>query len=87
MGKQVLSLSPDPGVSTRPDESPCDFLLFDPERYSEGITHTQRLSPGSTLALDSKIEYQEQVTIGVMVIAAIVVLLMAITGVAWMIWG
>jgi len=61
MGKQILSLSPDPGVTTCPGESPCDFLLFDPERYSEGITHTQRLSPGSTLALDSKVEFQEQV--------------------------
>ena len=61
MGKQVLSLSPYPGVTTCPDESPCDFLLFDPERYSEGITQTQRLSPGSTLAIDSKVEYQEQV--------------------------
>jgi hypothetical protein len=61
MGKQILSLSPNPGVTTCPDESPCDFLLFDPERYSEGIIHFQRLSPGSTLALDSKVEYQEQV--------------------------
>jgi len=61
MGKQIPSLSPDPGITTCPDESPCDFLLFDPERFSKGITHTQRLSPGSTLAIDSKVEYQEQV--------------------------
>jgi hypothetical protein len=61
MGKQTLILSPDPGLAAADNESPCDFLLFDPERYLNGIAHFQRLSPGSTLAIDSKIEYQEQV--------------------------
>jgi hypothetical protein len=61
MGKQTLMLSPDPGITASDDEPPCDFILFDPERYLDGIAHFQRLSPGSTLAIDSKIEYQEQV--------------------------
>jgi hypothetical protein len=60
MGKQTLILSPDPGVAAD-NESPCDFILFDPERYLHGIAHFQRLSPGSTLAIDSKVDYQEQV--------------------------
>ena len=60
MGKQTLILSPAPGVAAD-NGSPCDFILFDPERYPDGIAHFQRLSPGSTLAIDSKIEYQEQV--------------------------
>jgi hypothetical protein len=60
MGKQTLILSPDPDIATA-DKSPCDFILFDPERYSNGIAHIQRLSPGNTLAVDSKIEYQEHV--------------------------
>jgi hypothetical protein len=61
MGKQTLILSPDPGVAAADNKSPCDFILFDPERYSNGIAHIQRLSPGNTLAVDSKIEYQEHV--------------------------
>ena len=61
MGKQTLILSPDPGVAAADNESPCDFILFDPERYLDGIVHSLRLSPGSTLAIDSKVEYQEQV--------------------------
>jgi hypothetical protein len=61
MGKQTLILSPDPGIAVADNESPCDFILFDPERFLNGIAHFQRLPPGSTLAIDSKIEYQEQV--------------------------
>ena len=61
MGKQTLMLSPDPGVAAADNASPCDFILFDPERYLHGIVHFQRLSPGSTLAIDSKVGYQEQV--------------------------
>jgi hypothetical protein len=61
MGKQILHLCPNPGVATCHDESPYDFILFDPERFYTRITHFERLSPGSTLAIDSKVEYQEQV--------------------------
>ncbi|MDH3899690.1 MAG: metallophosphoesterase [Gammaproteobacteria bacterium] len=61
MGKQTLHLSPDPGVAACHKESPYDFILFDPERYINGIAHFQRLTPGSTLAIDSKVEYQEHV--------------------------
>ncbi|MDX2456484.1 MAG: metallophosphoesterase [Gammaproteobacteria bacterium] len=60
MGKQTLILSPAPGIAACCNESPCDFILFDPERYANGVTHYLRLSPGSTLAIDSKIDYQEQ---------------------------
>ena len=59
MGKQTLILSPDPGVAAAEYKSSCDFILFDPERRHSGVAHFQRLSPGSTLAIDSKIEYQE----------------------------
>ena len=61
MGKQTLILSPDPGVTACQNESPCDFILFDPDRYPGRIAHFLRLSPGSTLLIDSKLEYQEQV--------------------------
>jgi len=61
MGKQLLHLSPAPGITARHNESPYDFILFDPERYFNGITHVLRLSPGTTLAIDSKVEYQELV--------------------------
>ena len=61
MGKQTLILSPDPGVAADEYKSPCDYMLFDPERYANGIAHYLRLPPGDTLTIDSKIEYQEQV--------------------------
>ena len=61
MGKLTLILAPVPGVTSADDGAPCDFILFDPERYLHGIAHFQRLSPGSTLAIDSHIDYQEQV--------------------------
>ena len=60
MGKQTLILSADPGISATDNASPCDFILYDPDRYLHGIAHFQRLSPGNTLAIDSKVEYQEQ---------------------------
>ena len=60
MGKQTLYLCPDPGVAGYEQGSPYDFILFDPERYFSGISHYQRLSPGDTLVIDHKIEYQEQ---------------------------
>jgi hypothetical protein len=60
MGKQTLILSPDPGVATN-SAAPCDYILFDPDRYFHRIAHFLRLSPGGTLAIDSKVEYQEQV--------------------------
>lgn len=61
MGKQTLMLSPDPGITASGNQSPCDFILFDPERYSSGVSHFLRLSPGSTLAIDRKIADQEAV--------------------------
>ena len=61
MGMQTLILSPAPGIVEGDNDSPCDFILYDPERYTNGIAHFLRLSPGSTLEIDSKVEYQEQV--------------------------
>ena len=61
MGKQTLMLSPDPGVTHCDTGSPCDFILFDPERYVKGVSHFLRLTPGSTLAIDRKIADQEHV--------------------------
>jgi len=61
MGKQTLLLCPDPGLGDQTAEAPCDFILFDPDRYFSGISHCLRLSPGDTLVIDSKIEYQEHV--------------------------
>ena len=61
MGKQTLILAPDPGIAACDSESPYDFILFDPERYSRGVTHFLRLSPENTLAIDRNIDYQEQV--------------------------
>jgi hypothetical protein len=45
MGEQMLILSPDPGVAAADNKSPCDFILFDPERYANGIAHHLRLPP------------------------------------------
>jgi predicted phosphodiesterase len=61
MGKQTLYLCPDPAVAGQEEGSPYDFILFDPERYFSRITHCLRLSPGDTLSIDSKIDYQEHV--------------------------
>jgi len=61
MGKQILYLCPDPGVAGEAEGSAYDFILFDPERYFSGISHFQRLSPGDTLVIDRKIEYQKHV--------------------------
>lgn len=61
MGKQTLLLTPAPGINTDHTDSPCDFILYDPKRFTNSIAHFLRLSPGSTLEIDSKIEYQEQV--------------------------
>ncbi|MBT8120919.1 MAG: metallophosphoesterase [Gammaproteobacteria bacterium] len=61
MGKQTLMLSPDPGVAAVDSESPCDFILYDPERYESGVAHYERLRPEDTIAIDHKIAYQEQI--------------------------
>lgn len=61
MGKQTLLLCPDPGVTRQDADEPYDFILFDPDRYFSGISHYERLSPGSTLAIDRNIEFQEHV--------------------------
>ena len=61
MGKQTLYLCPDPGLAGHEQDSPYDFILFDPDRYFSGISHYQRLSPGNTLVIDRNIEYQEHV--------------------------
>jgi hypothetical protein len=61
MGKQTLTLSPAPGLTVAENTSPCDFILFDPERYLHGVAHMLRLRPGTTLILDSKNEFQKQV--------------------------
>jgi predicted phosphodiesterase len=61
MGKQILHLSPDPAITALESGAPYDFILFDPQRYSCGIAHFLRLSPGTTLAVDSKFAYQQHV--------------------------
>ncbi len=61
MGKQTLMLSADPGVAASDGGSPCDFILFDPLRYPGDIAHFQRLSPGGTLVIDRKVEFQEHI--------------------------
>lgn len=61
MGKQLLYLCPDPGITEQSEGLPYDFILFDPQHYFSGISHYLRLSPGSTLVLDNNIEFQELV--------------------------
>ncbi|MEA2079595.1 MAG: metallophosphoesterase, partial [Pseudomonadota bacterium] len=61
MGKQRLFLYPDLSVDTRVRTTPCDFILFDPQRYRTGISHFLRLSPGETLSIDRNTEYQRYV--------------------------
>ena len=60
MGTQTLILSPAPGITAGNTASAYDFILFDPKRYGHGVAHFQSLSPGSTFAIDRKIEYQKQ---------------------------
>jgi predicted phosphodiesterase len=61
MGRQLLHLCPDPGISGQADGTPYDFILFDPVRYLSGIAHFLRLSPGHTLVIDSDTAYQQYV--------------------------
>ncbi|MGD2137578.1 MAG: metallophosphoesterase [Gammaproteobacteria bacterium] len=61
MGKQILNLYPDPGVSGTGSRSRYDFILFDPQRYFSGIAHWQRITPGETLSIDRQRRYQEHV--------------------------
>lgn len=61
LGKQTLLLHPDPGISVNADNSQYDFILFDPQRYGNGISHLERLTPNTTLSIDSDIAYQEHV--------------------------
>lgn len=58
MGKQVLYLCPDPVLADSAQSAQPGFILFDPDRYSKGIAHWQRLSPGETLSIDRHVEYQ-----------------------------
>ena len=59
MGKQTLILSPAPDIAAAREASVSDFILYDPKRYGHGVAQFQRLPPGSTLAIDRKIEYQK----------------------------
>jgi len=61
MGKQISHLAPAPGVIALSEPSSYNFILFDPERFHHGITHFQRLSPGDTLTIDPKVNFQEHV--------------------------
>lgn len=61
MGKQFLSLYPDPDLAADATGAAYDFILFDPQRYFSGIAHFLRLAPGNTLELDRNLEYQEYV--------------------------
>ncbi|MGI9287717.1 MAG: metallophosphoesterase family protein [Pseudomonadales bacterium] len=61
LGKQIVHLQPDPGLRTNGGNLPYDFILFDPQRYANGIAHLQRLAPGTTLSIDSDVEHQQYV--------------------------
>lgn len=52
LGKQTLHLCPDLPLVTTEDETPPDFLVYDPERFHEKIGHSLRLKPGSTISVD-----------------------------------
>jgi hypothetical protein len=58
MGKQRLYVYPDLSIDERARRNPCDFILFDPQRYGSGISHFLRLRPGKTLVIDRNTEYQ-----------------------------
>lgn len=61
MGNQRLCIYPDLKVDKRVQMRACDFILFDPERRSTGISHFLRLSPGETLAIDRNAANQKYV--------------------------
>lgn len=61
LGKQILHLQPDPRPGSGTDQTAYDFILFDPQRYGHGIAHFQRLTPNTTLGIDSDVAYQQYV--------------------------
>ncbi len=61
MGRQRLHIYPDLPIDTRQDESPCDYILVDPERYFSGIGHFLRLRPGQKIAIDHNVAEQKHI--------------------------
>jgi len=59
MGKQTLHLCPDFSPDGRAEKTHPHFILFDPEMYYAGISHSLRLAPGQKLAIDYREESQK----------------------------
>lgn len=61
MGKQTVHVCPERPVDLTGSNPPWDFIVFDPDLYYSGISHSLRLKPGETLAIDHREENQRQV--------------------------
>jgi len=59
MGKQTVHICQDIPLGDTPDKSQPGFVLFDPDMYYSGISHSLRLLPGHKLAIDYREENQE----------------------------
>jgi hypothetical protein len=62
LGRQCLQIYPDvPVTGSSTADAPPDILLFDPERYFNGITHFLRVRAGEKLAISHHDETQKHV--------------------------
>ena len=61
MGKQTIHLCPAHPESENEDPTQSEWILFDPERYFSGISHTLRLRPGESISIDHRQESQHLV--------------------------
>jgi len=61
LGKQTIHLCPAHPESGNEDSTRSEWILFDPELYFSGISHTLRLRPGESLSVDHREENQRLV--------------------------
>jgi len=52
LGKQTIHVCPDLPLEPREDDTSPDYLIYDPDRFHNGIAHCLRLKPESSVAID-----------------------------------
>jgi hypothetical protein len=58
LGKQTIHLCPAHPEIRNEDPSQSEWILFDPELYFSGISHSLRLRPGESLSVDHRVQNQ-----------------------------
>ena len=61
MGKQTLHFVPDKPLGLDTGNDADHYMVYDPERFAQGIWHGLRLKPGKTLSIDHRKEKQRLV--------------------------